>query len=105
MYVFIKIPTTRWPSAIDHRKRSKFVYPYVYLPHDRTRRRARSHAGLRTRTRPLACVYLRRRWTREAQNYEVGGRRDEEAREGQEKTVASIRNGEFKASTPATTRL
>lgn len=49
MYMFIKIPTTWQPSAIDHRKRSKFVYLYVYLPHDRMRGRAHSHAGLRTR--------------------------------------------------------
>jgi len=79
----------------------------MYLPHDRTRRRARPHAGLRMRTRPLACVYSRRRWTRQAQNYEMGGSRDGEVRvEGQEKTVAPIRNErEFKASTPATTRL
>lgn len=107
IYAFIKIPTTRRPSAIDHRKRSKFVYPYVYLPHGRTRGRAHSHAGLRTRNAAAGLCILPKKMNKGGTELRSGG-------EGTRGPIGQERTGEnsgldtkreFKASTPATTRL
>lgn len=105
MYVFIKILTARRPSAIDHRKRSKFVYPYVYLPHDRTRGRARSHTGLWTRNAAAGlCIP-----TKKMNKGSTELRNEDKAtwgygwRAGENSGPDTKR--EFKASTPATTRL